>query len=63
MFLWYFTDRNLDCHPLGLTIVEEVNGLVRMVTPAVLRETQNHFGCTTETKYGAPLKGKVIKRY
>ncbi|XP_063429375.1 ciliated left-right organizer metallopeptidase-like isoform X2 [Mytilus trossulus] len=50
-------DRNLDCQPLGLTIVKEVNGLVRMVTPAVLRETQNHFGCTTETKYGAPLTG------
>ncbi|CAG2211771.1 unnamed protein product [Mytilus edulis] len=26
--------------------------------PLVLRETQNHFGCTTETKYGAPLEGK-----
>ncbi|XP_052097826.1 ciliated left-right organizer metallopeptidase-like [Mytilus californianus] len=51
-------DRSLDCHPLGLTIVEEVNGLVRIVTPSVLRETQNHFGCTIETKYGAPLEGK-----
>ena len=54
-----FSDNAIECHPLNLVKVQEVNSVVRMVTPAVLREAQNHFGCYSETKFGAPLDGRV----
>lgn len=56
----FINNNTIECHPLNLVEIQEVNSVVRMVTPAVLREAQNHFGCYSETKFGAPLDGRYM---
>lgn len=47
------------CEPWPQPMLKPVDGTVRLVTAAVVREMRKHFNCTSKSDFGGPLQVEV----
>ncbi|XP_069118911.1 ciliated left-right organizer metallopeptidase-like [Argopecten irradians] len=55
-----------ECPRRTSRVVRQIYGVARLVTSAVITQAQEHFGCLTEERFGAPLQvknGKVLSHW